>query len=81
MLNIQKIQEKREKVKKKNEINKMSSIFNPTVSMIMFLIHGLPAPIERLKLPKLINAANKKHASNNRDTVIFKVKGWKEYNM
>lgn len=63
-----------------NEISKMSSRFNPTVSMIMFIVNGLTAPNERLKLPILINAPNKKPAPN-RDTDIFKVKGWKEYNM
>jgi len=63
-----------------NEKNKMSSRFNPTLSMIMFIVNGLTAPVERLKLPKLINAANKKPAPN-RDTDIFKVKGQKEYNM
>lgn len=55
-----------------NEITKMSSIFNPTLSMIMFIINGLTAPIERLKLPKLINAANKKHASNTETRLYSK---------
>lgn len=47
-----------------NEINKMSSRFNPTVSMMMFIVNGLTALVERLKLPKLINVANDKPASN-----------------